>query len=385
MSIPRPNDEAEAPRVPPCAPGVTPAAAPAETSRPGVAGAGGNVAQAPGSAPSSSGTTWPWWIAFGAAWLGIVVMGAFALLRIFYRDGTLLLTCINAFTFYAYLPAYAILAWGVAQRRWLMAVMSLAMIACHIVWVAPDFSPTTPLAMPPPGQRVITVFSGNVAAESEDRDGYLKEVLEIDADVVVFVEYRRWWHNSVLASPIVKRYPYGTGISQPYLGEIAVFSKLPITAIKRHWPTGRQVTIVDLDTGGESLRVCCIHSPRPMDTPGNKYVEYWKEVLPLLAEQRSPLVVLGDFNATQHAAVLDDIALLGLRSAHVDRGRGWAVTWPNGFAPIPPIRIDHAFLSSDVECLSIAEGRGAGSDHKPLVLEIVVAEKGEEKTDRLEN
>jgi hypothetical protein len=39
---------------------------------------------------------------------------------------------------------------------------------------------------------------------------------------------------------------------------------------------------------------------------------------------------------------------------------------------LPPIRIDQAFLTAGVECLAIAEGQGAGSDHKPLILEIAL-------------
>jgi endonuclease/exonuclease/phosphatase (EEP) superfamily protein YafD len=83
-------------------------------------------------------------------------------------------------------------------------------------------------------------------------------------------------------------------------------------------------------------------------------------------------VVLGDFNSTQYSLVYHEITSLGLRSAHEDRGRGFATTWPNGENPLPPIRIDQAFLSPEVECLDIFEGIGRGSDHKPLILDIRV-------------
>jgi endonuclease/exonuclease/phosphatase (EEP) superfamily protein YafD len=63
---------------------------------------------------------------------------------------------------------------------------------------------------------------------------------------------------------------------------------------------------------------------------------------------------------------------MGLRSAHVDRGRGYATTWPNGRLPFPPIRIDQALLSPDVECLRIEEGIGVGTDHEPLIVDVRV-------------
>ena len=104
----------------------------------------------------------------------------------------------------------------------------------------------------------------------------------------------------------------------------------------------------------------------------NEYALYWQEIAPILAEQPEPLVVIGDFNATQHSLLYEQLISGRLRSAHEDRGRGYATTWPNGKRPFPPIRIDQAFLSPQVECISIVEGVGPGSDHKPLILDLRV-------------
>jgi endonuclease/exonuclease/phosphatase (EEP) superfamily protein YafD len=82
------------------------------------------------------------------------------------------------------------------------------------------------------------------------------------------------------------------------------------------------------------------------------------------------LVAIGDFNATQYSLVYEQLKAGGLRSAHDDRGRGCATTWPNGMVLVPPIRIDQAFLSAEVVCQGIAEGVGRGSDHKPLILDV---------------
>jgi endonuclease/exonuclease/phosphatase (EEP) superfamily protein YafD len=104
----------------------------------------------------------------------------------------------------------------------------------------------------------------------------------------------------------------------------------------------------------------------------NDYDGFWKEVVPLVLSEPHSLVVVGDCNATQYSLVYEQLKAGGLRSAHEDRGRGYATTWPNGTLPLPPIRIDQAFLSPEVACTSIAEGEGRGSDHKPLILDIEV-------------
>jgi hypothetical protein len=43
---------------------------------------------------------------------------------------------------------------------------------------------------------------------------------------------------------------------------------------------------------------------------------------------------------------------------------------------MPPIRIDQAFLSPEIECLDIREGRGEGSDHKPLIVDLRIRTNG---------
>jgi endonuclease/exonuclease/phosphatase (EEP) superfamily protein YafD len=90
----------------------------------------------------------------------------------------------------------------------------------------------------------------------------------------------------------------------------------------------------------------------------------------MLLSKQHPLVIVGDFNATQYSWIYKQLKAGGMRSAHEDRGRGYATSWPNGRVWVPPIRIDQAFLSSNVECLGISEGTGLGSDHKPLILDV---------------
>jgi endonuclease/exonuclease/phosphatase (EEP) superfamily protein YafD len=70
----------------------------------------------------------------------------------------------------------------------------------------------------------------------------------------------------------------------------------------------------------------------------------------------------------------------GLLSAHERLGHGMDTTWPNGMTravlglpfPLPPIRLDHVFTTPNIVPLSIREGRGIGSDHKPVITRLAI-------------
>ena len=58
--------------------------------------------------------------------------------------------------------------------------------------------------------------------------------------------------------------------------------------------------------------------------------------------------------------------------AHDALGRGLATTWPNGLFPVPPLRLDHVLASADVVPVAVREGIGAGSDHRPVVVDVTI-------------
>jgi endonuclease/exonuclease/phosphatase (EEP) superfamily protein YafD len=49
-----------------------------------------------------------------------------------------------------------------------------------------------------------------------------------------------------------------------------------------------------------------------------------------------------------------------------------ATTWPNGLHKFPPLRIDHVFFTGTFVPLTVREGDGTGSDHRPVITDIAV-------------
>jgi endonuclease/exonuclease/phosphatase (EEP) superfamily protein YafD len=311
------------------------------------------------------------------AWCVTIGLLVVAALRILSHDATVPLVWLNAYTLYIYLPAYLILVSAAWTRRWWLAMASATVVACHLTWVLPDFRPATPYVPPytatadpsPP----IKIFYANVRGGSNlDMDSLLDEALREDPDVIVLVEVQPYWWRQMIEQNPLKAYPFGTDMLHRNAGDIGVFSRLPVRRMDPIRVENRTILSLDILCGTESLQLFALHSPRPMFQVNDDYFKFWQKVDQVVAEQRGPSVVIGDFNATQHSRVYEQLESDGLRSAHEDRGLGYVTTWPNRQQPVPPIRIDQAFLSPEVECLSIEEGAGSGSDHKSLILELRV-------------
>jgi endonuclease/exonuclease/phosphatase (EEP) superfamily protein YafD len=319
-----------------------------------------------------------------AVWLLTLALAAIAVLRVVCHDGNTALTCLNAFSRYIYLPAYVFLFYAIRKRMTWLAIVNALVISCHISWLAPDFmrdrrfesgASSTSVAKSDSPESHVRILFANVWYLNPHFDDFLQEVEKANPDVVILVEFPWAWREPFRDSPVMAKYRYGHGYKPWRFEQVVVYSQLPLKTESERTITDRVVQFLDIAVGKETLRLIGLHSPRPTYFRDDDYAGFWHELSPLILQSSHPLVVIGDFNATQNSRVYKELKRSGLRSAHEDRGRGYAVTWPNGTLPIPPIRIDQAFLSQDVACHGIVEGLGAGSDHKPLILDVEIAGK----------
>jgi endonuclease/exonuclease/phosphatase (EEP) superfamily protein YafD len=86
----------------------------------------------------------------------------------------------------------------------------------------------------------------------------------------------------------------------------------------------------------------------------------------------APKILVGDLNTSlwspYYAQVIRQTGLYNAR-----QGFGLAPTWPT-FMPWPFLRIpiDHCLVSPDIRVLTMRTGRNIGSDHLPLIVELMV-------------
>jgi endonuclease/exonuclease/phosphatase (EEP) superfamily protein YafD len=167
------------------------------------------------------------------------------------------------------------------------------------------------------------------------------------------------------------RYPYSALEPRSDPGGQAVFSRVPLADVmvteSEHWPT----ISARVDFAGTRLALVDVHAIGPPQ--GMRRHDATVDALVTLARGLpAPRVLAGDFNASPYNRTLSRIADLGLDSVHERRGRGLAVTWPNGAHLLPPIRLDHVFVDDALVVLDVRELEGAGSDHKPVVTDLAL-------------
>lgn len=307
-----------------------------------------------------------------AGWLVVSPLALVASLRLVAHDASLELVVLNALSQWLYLPAgVGLLVAGYSQSRWL-ALVSGVLVALHVTWVDPRglvAAPPPPTATP--GHR-FRVMSANVLMINDDTAGISAEVLRFAPDLLLVQELSPRWEARFEAPDLRAALPHRFAVARTDSFGIGLYSRLPMRAELLELAELPAVR-ADVEVGTTRLRVFNVHTLPPRTS---SYLMTWNEmmaqVVAWVGAERGPMLLGGDLNVTVHHAWFRRLLATGLRGAHEEVGRTLATTWPNGRMPFPPIRLDHFLVSRQVRVLGVTEGEGRGSDHRPVVADLIV-------------
>ena len=121
--------------------------------------------------------------------------------------------------------------------------------------------------------------------------------------------------------------------------------------------------LLELDLRGRHLRVLVVDFDADATRSRRTPFEALREVVDANADQ--PLIVMGDFNTPADSP---HFKLLGgsLRDAWQTAGRGFSETWP---VPLPMLRLDHVWISKEVQPAAFRMDWSLLSDHRAQILE----------------
>ena len=217
----------------------------------------------------------------------------------------------------------------------------------------------------------LRVASLNLWFENTRIDAIDETVAEIDADVVVLIEYTPEHQTALEATSLVENYPFRIERRDVGPAGIAVWSRTPMRVAE---PLDTYKDSLDFEVEGPdgSIRLVAMHMPTPVAD-----FEAWRRDLATAAEigrtADRPTLLIGDLNATYWHPDFRRLLDAGFVDAHAAAGSGFSTSWPaNRWFP-PFVRLDHALavgglVSTDVDDFDIP-----GSDHRGLVVTVAQA------------
>ncbi len=262
--------------------------------------------------------------------------------------------------------AAALVAAGVllALRRPAWTAMAVAVLAVnlYVAW------PEEPGAITPPSSHPFRVVVANVFFGNSEHERVIAFVRSARPDAVVFVEVTPEWRRALAA--LENDLPHAKAVGSGRHG-VLLMSRVAFTATNALSVDPRAETMLHarLPAGARNVDLFAVHANWPL---GRRTSEFRNRQLEALADHAAreggPVVIAGDLNVTPYSPRFRDLIDRGrLRSA---AGRQWAPTWPTWFPPAA-IQIDHVLVSSDVGVRGFETGPRVGSDHLPIVADLV--------------
>ncbi len=283
---------------------------------------------------------------------------------------------LRVFQFHLGLALLLVLLLAALGRRWRLVAVSAAGAALAL-W--PDLSTCVPHDPPATAGRPITIMSVNLLASNRRGDAILEQIHRADPDVICLQEYSSYWHQT-LGAALGDTYPHVARVVRDDSFGIAVYSRVPFEP--GHCSTfqlggGRtpQQRVV-LRWNGRETVLYNVHLTPPMSLRWARRQRLeLADLRDRLAAERGPLIVCGDFNATNCTPHIAAIEELGLIDVHLLAGRGRGSTWPAlGLKRyLPGLRLDHILVSPALAGLESRVGTEFGSDHRPLVARVAPA------------
>jgi endonuclease/exonuclease/phosphatase (EEP) superfamily protein YafD len=256
------------------------------------------------------------------------------------------------------------------RRRFRNAAVFGALAVINAIFVAPAYVPAR--GADPDAAR-LRVLLANVHILNDRYGAVLDLVRDTDPDVVLLQEPDDLWVAGVAG--LTNTHPHTFIVARGDCYGMAVYSRRPLAGadavrIGEGWVPSIHA---QFEADGSPLHLIGVHAVPPANREASRMRNEFLDALPgYLAGLEGAKVVIGDLNATPgswHYRRL--LQRSGLRSSR--DGRGIQPTWP---APLPRvfrIPIDDALLSPEIAVTDRRLGPFIGSDHYPIILDIVLS------------
>ena len=233
----------------------------------------------------------------------------------------------------------------------------------------------------------LRVMTYNLSNEPIDLDHLRDVLIEADADVIALQEIsheQAAWLDTEMADRYEHRVLYGGELAGGIEG-IGFLSRYPIID-EALFSGGNPVLpqlAATLDIDGQTIALINVHTA--MGQPSRSLRRIYDlsfrhgdvRAIAARVDATELTIVLGDFNMSDQTEDWQVMRAAGLRDAHREAGWGYAPTFPKDgplYYAIPPTlaRIDYIWVSDHFGITRVWRGAGAGSDHLPVLADLVL-------------
>ncbi|MEU6069357.1 endonuclease/exonuclease/phosphatase family protein [Streptomyces sp. NPDC047082] len=285
-------------------------------------------------------------------------------------DGVTPVPQLLAFLPWLLVPTGVALLCALLARWWPGLVWGVTALALLAWFIEPYGKTTEPTGAPLARLRVLT---SNV--EFGRATGALApEIRRLRPDVV-FVQECEFTCQATLERDFGGTYPHRQAVAAGGSEGSLLLSRFPLEGIDGVRGTmGMPGAVADVQ--GHQVRLQLAHPMPPL--PGQ--LGLWRSELGRLrdfaeADDDTPTVLAGDFNASQDHAAFRRILDTGLYDAARLAGHDRTPSWPARTARVLGAQIDHVLVSRDFSAADARFVYLAGTDHRALVVDITLHQR----------
>lgn len=265
---------------------------------------------------------------------------------------------------YLIMSALLVAFWFVT-RRWGWMLLALLLVLLNGSRVLPYF-----LQTPTVGEgETLRIYMHNIYYQNQNLTAIRANVDAYDPDIIFLMEYSDGIQREIEQE--FADYPYHLIQPSRMTMGLALFSKYPFseTAITQDRGSTRiPVFEAVVAWEGQSFNLVMGHPWPPAPQWGALHRRQIEAISAVAERQSSPLIVMGDFNASQWAYPVREM----LQSADLRDARqsfGLDSTWFYR-ARWLGLMLDHLFVSAEWHVANYQLGERGGSDHTPIIVDL---------------
>jgi endonuclease/exonuclease/phosphatase (EEP) superfamily protein YafD len=268
--------------------------------------------------------------------------------------------------------SFALLA---ATRRWYLTALAAVPMLLNFAVILPLYGPVVVTTDNRPVRRIASI---NVYYGNRRHADVLKFVRGVQPDVVLLMELTGAWRD--LLADLRDDYPFQrTAVREDSFG-IALISRIEWDdcQVLYFGTAGVPSIVARFDWSDEKLLLLGTHPLTPARSESWRLRnEQFAAIADRCQEEAGPVILIGDLNSTSWSSHFNTL-LDGTRLRDSRTGFGVQPSWP-AWSILPRIPIDHALVSPEVEVRNRFIGPDIGSDHFPLVLDVVLPKRAAEQ------